>query len=106
MLPASAWNGTGQKKVEFTVSTPRETAVQLVHRLNASHQERSNFLNVTLQDRDPKLAALTLNTFADEYVQVAGELWSAKSDKAISAGSPIRVIRRDGFVLIVEKNAS
>jgi membrane-bound serine protease (ClpP class) len=39
-------------------------------------------------------------------VQVAGELWSAKSDKAISAGSPIRVIRRDGFVLIVEKNAS
>jgi len=39
-------------------------------------------------------------------VQVAGELWSAKSDKAISAGSLIRVIRRDGFVLVVEKNAS
>jgi len=39
-------------------------------------------------------------------VQVAGELWSAKSDKVISAGSPIRVIRRDGFVLVVEKNAS
>ncbi len=37
-------------------------------------------------------------------VQVAGELWSAKSDKAIAAGSPIRVVRRDGFVLIVEKN--
>ncbi len=39
-------------------------------------------------------------------VQVAGELWSAKSDKAITAGSVIRVIRRDGFVLVVEKNAS
>jgi membrane-bound serine protease (ClpP class) len=39
-------------------------------------------------------------------VLVAGELWSAKSDKAISAGSLIRVIRRDGFVLVVEKNAS
>lgn len=39
-------------------------------------------------------------------VQVAGELWSAKSDKAIAAGSLIRVIRRDGFVLVVEKNAS
>jgi membrane-bound serine protease (ClpP class) len=39
-------------------------------------------------------------------VLVAGELWSAKSDKAIAAGSLIRVIRRDGFVLIVEKNAS
>lgn len=39
-------------------------------------------------------------------VLVAGELWSAKSDKAIAAGSLIRVIRRDGFVLVVEKNAS
>jgi membrane-bound serine protease (ClpP class) len=37
-------------------------------------------------------------------VLVAGELWSAKSDKAIAAGSAIRVIRRDGFVLLVEKN--
>ena len=38
-------------------------------------------------------------------VLVAGELWSAKSDKAIAAGSMIRVVRRDGFVLIVEKNS-
>ena len=38
-------------------------------------------------------------------VLVAGELWSAKSDKAIAAGTAIRVIRRDGFVLIVEKNS-
>lgn len=36
-------------------------------------------------------------------VLVAGELWSARSDKAITAGSEVRVIRRDGFVLIVEK---
>ena len=39
-------------------------------------------------------------------VLVGGELWSAKSDKAIAAGSPVRVIRREGFVLVVEKNAS
>ncbi len=39
-------------------------------------------------------------------VLVGGELWSAKSEKAIAAGSLIRVIRRDGFVLVVEKNAS
>jgi membrane-bound serine protease (ClpP class) len=38
-------------------------------------------------------------------VLVAGELWSARSDEAITAGSPIRVVRRDGFVLIVEKNS-
>lgn len=37
-------------------------------------------------------------------VQVAGELWSARSDKVIAAGSSIRVVRREGFVLIVEKN--
>lgn len=36
-------------------------------------------------------------------VLVAGEMWSARSDKPIPAGSPIRVLRRDGFVLIVEK---
>lgn len=36
-------------------------------------------------------------------VLVAGELWSAKSEKPIAAGSPVRVIRRDGFILIVEQ---
>jgi len=42
---------------------------------------------------------------ADEgSVMVAGELWSARSDKVISAGSKIRVVRRDGFVLVVEKS--
>jgi len=36
-------------------------------------------------------------------VQIDGELWSARSDKTIPAGSSIRVLQRDGFVLIVEK---
>lgn len=36
-------------------------------------------------------------------VQVDGELWSARSEKTIPAGSSIRVLRREGFVLIVEK---
>jgi membrane-bound serine protease (ClpP class) len=34
--------------------------------------------------------------------QVAGELWSARSDTPIAAGNTIRVVKRDGFVLIVE----
>jgi len=38
--------------------------------------------------------------------QVAGELWSAQSQESIPAGSPIRVIGREGFVLIVEKDRS
>ena len=33
-----------------------------------------------------------------------GEMWSARSDKAIPAGSPIRVVRREGFILVVEKD--
>jgi membrane-bound serine protease (ClpP class) len=37
-------------------------------------------------------------------VYVSGEMWSARSDKAIAAGSPIRVIRREGFILVVEKD--
>lgn len=38
-------------------------------------------------------------------VQVAGELWSARSEKVISAGSSIKVIKREGFVLLVEKHS-
>lgn len=44
---------------------------------------------------------------ADEgSVYVNGELWSARSNEKIAAGSHVRVIRREGFVLIVEKDSS
>ncbi|MBE0672930.1 MAG: hypothetical protein IH588_20320 [Anaerolineales bacterium] len=36
-------------------------------------------------------------------VFVAGEMWSARSEKSIPVGSPIRVVRREGFILVVEK---
>jgi membrane-bound serine protease (ClpP class) len=36
-------------------------------------------------------------------VLVAGELWSARSAEPIPAGSSVRVLRREGFILIVEK---
>jgi membrane-bound serine protease (ClpP class) len=42
----------------------------------------------------------------DGSVQVAGELWSARSARSLAAGSFIKVIGRDGFVLIVEKDAN
>jgi membrane-bound serine protease (ClpP class) len=38
-------------------------------------------------------------------VLVAGELWSARSEEPIPAGSSIRVLRREGFILIVEKTS-
>lgn len=37
-------------------------------------------------------------------VQVVGELWSARSEKPIPAGSIVHVVGREGFVLIVEKD--
>ena len=37
-------------------------------------------------------------------VQVASELWSARSERSIPAGSRIRVINREGFTLIVESD--
>jgi membrane-bound serine protease (ClpP class) len=43
---------------------------------------------------------------ADGSVQVDGELWSARSEKSIPAGNPVRVISREGFTLIVEKEKS
>jgi membrane-bound serine protease (ClpP class) len=36
-------------------------------------------------------------------VQVAGELWSARSDAPIAAGDMIQVVKREGFILIVQK---
>jgi membrane-bound serine protease (ClpP class) len=36
-------------------------------------------------------------------VQVAGELWSAKSDQTIPEGSKVRVVGREGFFLKVEQ---
>jgi membrane-bound serine protease (ClpP class) len=39
----------------------------------------------------------------DGNIYVAGELWSARSDKEIPAGSQARVLERDGFTLVVEK---
>ncbi len=38
----------------------------------------------------------------DGTVHVGGEEWTARSEKPIPAGVPIRVVQRDGLVLIVE----
>jgi len=38
-------------------------------------------------------------------VYVAGEMWSARSDEPIPAGSTIRVVRREGFILVVVKDS-
>ena len=51
-----------------------------------------------------KIGQARTNVEEEGSVQIDGELWSARSEKAIPSGSSIRVLQRDGFVLIVEKN--
>jgi membrane-bound serine protease (ClpP class) len=47
--------------------------------------------------------AIGLDTETQEgTVQVAGELWSARSQKPIPADAPVRIIGREGFILEVE----
>ena len=41
---------------------------------------------------------------AEGSVQVAGELWSARSENPIPVGSPVRVVGREGFILIIERD--
>jgi membrane-bound serine protease (ClpP class) len=43
---------------------------------------------------------------AEGSVQVVGELWSARSEKPIPAGTVVHVVGREGFVLIVEQEGS
>lgn len=43
------------------------------------------------------------DVFKEGSVQVHGELWSARSNVDIPSGSAVRVIAREGFLLVVEK---
>lgn len=42
------------------------------------------------------------NIHQEGSVQVRKELWTARSNEPIEAGSQIRVIDREGFILVVE----
>jgi membrane-bound serine protease (ClpP class) len=43
------------------------------------------------------------NIHQEGSVQVHGELWTARSDEPIEVGAKVRVIDREGFILVVEK---
>jgi capsular exopolysaccharide synthesis family protein len=74
VVPAWAFKGTGERKVKFTVATPRETAVQMIGRLTTTRARESNFIQLALQDPDSKLAANIVNTWLREFVTVAAAL--------------------------------
>lgn len=94
MPPSWVFNSTGTRKVKFTVLTPREVSTQLVDRLVAQRREESNFLRLTLEDPNPKLAAAILNTWVDEFVDVAAQLKRRKlSDFARTLGSQLQTAK-------------
>jgi membrane-bound serine protease (ClpP class) len=45
------------------------------------------------------------DVFLEGSVQVASELWSARSDARIPAGSRVRVVSREGLILMVVKES-
>lgn len=67
--------------------------------LQASHAHPTHDLGTLVG----QMGEAKTRVHASGSVQVAGELWSARSEKNIPEGSPIRVVAREGFVLIVEK---
>ena len=74
LLPAVVFDGSGTKKVPFTVSTPRETALDYIGRLSATLPDRGTFMTLTMRDDDPQLSARTMNAWMHEYVDVAEQL--------------------------------
>ena len=71
---AKAMRAAAGRDIKFSVATPREVSQELSVRLTALLPLHSNFLNLTLTDQDPALAAVTLNALTKEYVTVAGDL--------------------------------
>jgi tyrosine-protein kinase Etk/Wzc len=74
VLPSAVFEGTGERKIEFTVQTPRETAIDYINRLGVSLPDRSSFMSVGLRDENPQLAARTINTWITDFVNLAAEL--------------------------------
>ena len=74
VAPPAAFNGTAPKTFKFNVNTPRQSATWLTSRLNARLPEGSSFLLLSISDSDPHRAERLLNTWANEFVSIAGEL--------------------------------
>ncbi len=59
-----------------------------------------------LEELEGKLGEARTKIHGEGSVMVGGELWSARSDSPIPARSSIKVVRREGFTLVVEKSNS
>lgn len=73
-LPPAAFEGTGERRVQFTVVPPRERSLELLARVGNRMNQGSNFLWLTFTDTDPGLGASILNSWVHEFVDVAAQL--------------------------------
>jgi len=100
LFPSSGWLPAVNPLVAIIVSALSGGFLWMVVRkgLQASHARPLQDLSTLIG----KTGEAKTQVRESGSVQVAGELWSARSEKLITAGSRVRVVSREGFVLIVE----
>lgn len=75
MLWAPNLQGAAGRTIEFEVLTPTEVAGSLFNMLQVNMARMgARFMRIFLEGRDPEGIALTLNTVADEFVQMAADI--------------------------------
>ncbi|HYC51310.1 MAG TPA: polysaccharide biosynthesis tyrosine autokinase [Gemmatimonadaceae bacterium] len=73
-LPPTAYEGTGDRSVQFNIVPPRDKSLELLSRVGTRLAQGSSFLWLTFADTDPRLGASILNTWVHEFLAVAAEL--------------------------------
>ena len=102
LFPSGGWLPAVNPVVAVVVSALSAGFLWLVVRkgIQAHHarplQDLSALIGKTGQAKTP--------VHENGSVQVAGELWSARSEKSIPADSRVRVVSREGFTLVVERD--
>ncbi len=70
--------------------------------LEAELTRPTHDLNALIGETGEVRTAINPESGEEGTVQVAGELWTARSRSPLSPGTPVRIVARDGFVLEVE----
>jgi len=65
---------TKGRKVEFTVTSPRDASIELKSQLTTLMKEQGNFLRLMLVGTNPARLTTTMNALINQYVDVAAEL--------------------------------
>jgi membrane-bound serine protease (ClpP class) len=99
LFPSSGWLPAVNPVVALVVSVLSAGFLWLVVRkgIQAHHARPLQDLSTLIG----KIGQAKTRIDEEGSVQMAGELWSARSEKPIPPGSRVRVVSREGFVLIV-----